>query len=135
MTDVLNIEKRREAMNLLEEIRGDYAVYSDLPRSKRPTKANAKFMAMANRLYALLIEHFPPTVTPSLTEDDMIVEIHYIVRNGFLFEDESVWMECSNAAFVTMIIRRALNGYKLPICIASEWRKCAQLYSHLVMAA
>ncbi len=133
-SEVRNVEKRQETMDLLEQISVEYEAFKVAVPENRSASKNAKLMSMSNQLFDLLNEHFMPTVPP--TVDDMVIEIHHILRHtGEVDLDDSLWMECYNSGFAIMIVRHALKYYKLPIIQASGWKSFAVNYTGLVMAA
>lgn len=134
----LNIEKRKEVLALLEDMRVEFKTIANAkPGKPGQPKVKAKFNSMTNQLFDILLKHFHPTSVPTcVTQDDIIVEIHHMLRNnGSVCEDESVWMECYNPTFAAMITRCALKDYRLPIIQASGWKPFARKYAALVMAA
>lgn len=132
---VRNIEKRKEAMDLLEELR----VLADAECEYKAVgrwhvKPSAKFLSKTNELFVLLNKYFMPTCPP--TEQDMVDELRQIIFNSDELDFTCpIWMESYNSGFAILIVRHALKYYKLPIIQASGWKLFATNYSGLVMAA
>ena len=133
-SEVRNIEKRQETIDLLERIYVEHEAFKVAVPVNRSIRKNAKLMSMSNQLFDLLDEHFMPTVPPAV--DDMVIEIYHILRHiGKVDLDDSLWMECYNSGFAILIIRHALKYYELPIIQAGKWKSFAVNYTGLVMAA
>lgn len=148
LVSVRNPAKRQEALDLLEQIKVEYDTNCtpgkfDHPKlvplpgqpgcyrridGGTPAALTARFNAMTNRLFQMLLDNFLPTRPPE--EREMVEEIGQLLRNS-----EINLETCYNSTFCIHVIRKALKDYKLPIIQARLWKTFAGPYCALVMAS
>lgn len=112
---VRNMPKRHKAWTLLWTMKEEY----------ENNGKTAKFFSRTNQLFQLILDNFLPTHPP--TDNEMLVEI------GQMFLDDINPNTCYNSTFATIIIRKALKDYQLPIIQAKLWKQFALEYVGLVM--
>ena len=153
LSSVRKPEKRKEALELLDRIKVEFeanctqyvpdplgATWRVIPQPNgtykkerldtgTPGKRSARFNAMTNRLFQLLLDEFLPTRPPE--EREMAEDIRRLLRH-----EGSVNVDtCYNSTFAVWILRKALKHYQLPIIHARLWKPIALQYCALVMAA
>ena len=149
LVSVRNPAKRQEALDLLEQIKIEHETnctpfilgrpkFIPLPgqpgcyrriSGNTPAVLTARFNAMTNRLFQMLLDHFLPTRPPE--EREMKEEISRLLRHPETVDIET----CYNSTFAVYIVRTALKDYELPLVSARLWKAFAGPYTGLVMAA
>ncbi len=138
LESVRNPEKRKEALDLLEQMKAEWEAkctpgtpdentYGQIKCGTLP-KTSARFNSMSNQLFQLLMDHFLPTRPPE--DENMILEIRRILDNEEIDADT-----CYNSTFCCYVIRIALKDYHLPIETAKLWKTFTHNYCSLVMSA
>lgn len=138
LVSIRNPEKRQEALDLLEQIKIEFdtncshgvgaVLNGPNQRPGQPAMRTARFNAMTNRLFQMLMDHFLPTRPPE--EREMKEELTRLLKH----EDTINIGTCYNSTFAVYIVRKALKDYKLPIVSARLWKTFAGPYCGLVMA-
>lgn len=94
------------------------------------------YFRKTEELFEHLMDHFLPTVPPSL--DSAVQECGDLLKRRGKFDSidpKAGWDKCYPSTFAVMIVRDGLKYKKLPMIQAPNWKRFAKNYTSIVMAA